>query len=346
MASGEESFVPFFFEDVGGGVFLVDEAWGDKGGFDDKDDNGDGNVSKNMNDSGGDGNEYDDEKILIDCEDDVLNIGDLSLFSPHEIEKYEFANIEVAFNFYYEYGKANGFGIRRGRTLRSRKTLEEYQKEFMCCIAGVREDHGLKMEDRVREPRVETRFECKARFHIHLNKISGGWFCISFEDEHNHDLLGVVHCSMLPSYRKMSDSDSTYKSKWKPYHPAMRVATHLNNCLLPGLGEVVTFKDPTGNIHKISVNVHNGRQWFEDGIHQMMEFHNVHEEVHLNYTYTIQNYFNITIWRPRGEGEIPYPIIPKTDVINISDDEPEDVNIGVGICLWTSVLTKALEGGR
>ncbi|KAJ1395112.1 Zinc finger, PMZ-type [Sesbania bispinosa] len=108
-----------------------------------------------------------------------------------------------AYKFYFEYG----FGIRKGRTLKNNKTLEEYQKELMCCRAGQREDRGLKMEDRVREPRALTRCDCKARFHVRVNRFSGRWFCICFEDEHNHDRLGALHCSMLPVYRKMSESD-------------------------------------------------------------------------------------------------------------------------------------------
>ncbi|KAJ1438884.1 Zinc finger, PMZ-type [Sesbania bispinosa] len=112
-------------------------------------------------------------------------MGDLSLFSPHEIEKYEFGNIDIAYKFYFEYGFANGFGIRKGRTLKNRKTLEEYQKELMCYRAGQREDHGLKLEDRVREPRAMTKCDY----------------------EHNHDRLGAVHCNMLLVYRRMSNSD-------------------------------------------------------------------------------------------------------------------------------------------
>ncbi|KAJ1417392.1 Zinc finger, PMZ-type [Sesbania bispinosa] len=179
----------FFRGDENGGDFLVGEDWEDS----------------NDNDQG---DNCGDDKIVIETNDDLINIGDLSLFSPNEIESYEFGSIEVAYKFYREYGFANGFGIRRGRTLKSKKkTLEAYQKEFMCCRAGKREDRGQKNEEKVREQKAETRCECKARFHIHVNKLSGRWYCVCFEDEHNHGRLGEVHCSMLPSYRRMSDSD-------------------------------------------------------------------------------------------------------------------------------------------
>ncbi|KAJ1405884.1 MULE transposase domain [Sesbania bispinosa] len=177
--NGEQGSGSFFVEDENGGVFVVDENWvekgvvGDEGLGDSGCDKDSGDVFFVDDENGGTflvGQDWEEnnaerdrdegENILIHSEDDILNMGDLSVFSPHEIENYEFSNMEVAFKFYFEYGKANGFGIQRGRTLRSRKTLEEYQKEFMCCRAGVREDRGLKMEDRVgiRPPNIFSTF--------------------------------------------------------------------------------------------------------------------------------------------------------------------------------------------
>ncbi|KAJ1388495.1 FAR1 DNA-binding domain [Sesbania bispinosa] len=228
----ENSSCPYYLEDDDRGVCVVDENWGNNsdvygdedscgspssenndclgGAFFCGDENGGaflmGEDWEDNNDNGQD-DKCGNDKIVIETNDDVINMGDLALFSPHEIESYEFGSIEVAYKFYHEYGFANGFGIRRGRTLKSKKTLEAYQKEFMCCRAGKREDRGQKKEERVREQKAETRCECKARFHIHVNELSGRWYCVCFEDEHNHGRLGEVHCSMLPSYRRMSDND-------------------------------------------------------------------------------------------------------------------------------------------
>ncbi|KAJ1383543.1 Zinc finger, PMZ-type [Sesbania bispinosa] len=228
----QQGSCPFVLEDDGEGVYVVDENWGNScavegvehtGGPNLSDNNGatgegyycDGEnggvflVGEDWNDENleGDGDNGGGDKILVDTNDDILKMGDLSFFSPHEIERYEFGSVDIAYKFYFEYGFANGFGIRKGRTLKNNKTLEEYQKELMCCRAGQREDRGLKLEDRVREPRALTRCDCKARFHVRVNRFSGRWFCICFEDEHNHDRLGALHCSMLPVYRKMSESD-------------------------------------------------------------------------------------------------------------------------------------------
>ncbi|KAJ1443321.1 DNA-binding barrel domain superfamily [Sesbania bispinosa] len=80
-----------------------------------------------------------------------------------------------------------------------------------------------------------------------------------------------------------------------------------------------------------------------------MAFYNLHEEVYLHYTYIHSGNFNISIWKPRGEGEIVYPIIPKVEVINIpsdTDSDEEEVAPRNDMCLWKKVLSMANVGGR
>ncbi|KAJ1378576.1 Zinc finger, PMZ-type [Sesbania bispinosa] len=156
-------------EDEAGAVFVVDENWVDKCVVEDEGENDEDGAAVFVDhdwEGSNDGEENEDqlqgETKLMDSEDDILNMGELNLFSPHEIKNWEFGNLDVAFKFYFEYAKANGFSIRKGRTLRNKKTLEMYQKEFLCSRVGTREDRGLRMEDRVREPRAVTR--CHMRF--------------------------------------------------------------------------------------------------------------------------------------------------------------------------------------
>ncbi|KAJ1431887.1 Zinc finger, PMZ-type [Sesbania bispinosa] len=228
----ENSSFPCYLEDDDGGVCVVDENWGNNSDVYGDEDNGGSPSSKNSDSLGGaffcgdengvaflvgedwedsndngQGDNCGDDKIVIETNDDVINIRDLALFSPHEIESYEFGSIEVAYKFYHEYGFANGFGIRRGRTLKSKKHWRRIKKSL--CVVELESVKIVvkKKEERVREQKAETRCECKARFHIHVNKLSGRWYCVCFEDEHNHGRLGEVHFSVLPSYRRMSDSD-------------------------------------------------------------------------------------------------------------------------------------------
>ncbi|KAJ1410303.1 B3 domain-containing protein [Sesbania bispinosa] len=125
----------------------------------------------------------------------------------------------------------------------------------------------------------------------------------------------------------------------------LKVAKHLSNSLLPRLSEIVQFKDLVGNVHNIGVTVRNGRQCFEHGLLQMMEFYNLHQQVHLYYTYTLNDDFNIKISRPHGVGEIHYHLPEEIEVHDIPDD-PEEVLGAAGRILWTIVLTKAHVRGR
>ncbi|KAJ1397387.1 FAR1-related protein [Sesbania bispinosa] len=118
----EDGGVFVFGDNWGGKEVVDDEGTGDNGFDNDNNDNGSGFfydenggrvffVGPDWKDSNeeGDGDEGFAEIIAISCEDDILNMRDLSLFSPVQIVKYEFASIDVAYKFYLKYAEANGF---------------------------------------------------------------------------------------------------------------------------------------------------------------------------------------------------------------------------------------------
>ncbi|KAJ1381294.1 hypothetical protein SESBI_45267 [Sesbania bispinosa] len=198
----------------------------------------------------------------------------------------------------------------------------------------------------------------------------------------NHRLMGPSASNYhhdppphLAQRTHRSVTGCTYKAKWHPNQTRLRAAKHLNDCLLPRFDEIVKFKDPAGDIHNIAVIIHDDMQWFEDRSLQMMEFYNLQEEVQIHYTYTLNNDFELKIWRPHGLGEIQYPqrrrvhreirkepqeVIDIEDdieikeepqeVIDIPDDLPDDLQqFPKGVAanvLWTTKITKAQEGGR
>ncbi|KAJ1397389.1 DNA-binding barrel domain superfamily [Sesbania bispinosa] len=148
--------------------------------------------------------------------------------------------------------------------------------------------------------------------------------------------------------------ECTYKAMWHPFQKRIKVASHLNNCLLPRLDEIVKFKDPAGNVHKVAVNIHDGRQWFENGLLKMMQFYELDSQVQILYKYTDNNYFELQIWRAHGGGEIQYPQPVQVDknikeepqeIIDIEDDQDQVPSAAAKI-LWKIVLTKAQEEGR
>lgn len=188
----------YFIDDLGSGVLLVEDDGDEKEG---------------------DGDEYWDEpcfdnadfgnrppRIRIDSEDDI-NKMDLKAFSPHEIVMYDFASLDVAFKFYSVYARRNGFCARKSSVVRSRKTREPYQQEYVCNREGERRSKGKVVGQKKREPRVDFRCHCKAKFRVHVDCVTGRWYCTWFDDDHNHDMLDAIHCEMLPGHRKMSVSD-------------------------------------------------------------------------------------------------------------------------------------------
>ncbi|KAJ1400981.1 B3 domain-containing protein [Sesbania bispinosa] len=142
---------------------------------------------------------------------------------------------------------------------------------------------------------------------------------------------------------------STFKSTWHPYQKHIKVAQRLNDCLQQSLEEIVKFKDPAGNVTDISVTIQNGRQCFEDGLLQMMEFYDIHEKVDLYYTYTdsdlVNDHFDIRILRTNGLGEIDYPQQQQQREDQIPNDW-ENMHDAPERLLWTAHLTKAQISGR
>ncbi|XP_062014137.1 protein FAR1-RELATED SEQUENCE 5-like [Rosa rugosa] len=92
----------------------------------------------------------------------------------------EFDSEQAAYDFYNRYGGKEGFSIRR-------------------------ETHD-KRDYMIRKPREETRTGCGAELCIKLNRGNNKFFVTHFVEEHNHPLVGKECSHMLPSQRKVQDS--------------------------------------------------------------------------------------------------------------------------------------------
>ncbi|KAJ1378260.1 DNA-binding barrel domain superfamily [Sesbania bispinosa] len=133
---------------------------------------------------------------------------------------------------------------------------------------------------------------------------------------------------------------TTFKARWQPKQTRIMVAEQLNKYQIPPLGDTINFLDPAGKVHHIAIKLHDGRQWFEDGLLQMMEYYDLHSTVEINYTYRLQNYFHVRIWRTNGLGEIRYKEVQEVDhevkeeteeIVVIHDDEDDNQVLPVTI---------------
>ncbi|XP_057426478.1 protein FAR1-RELATED SEQUENCE 5-like [Lotus japonicus] len=182
-------------KDESGAGYTVDEQWCDS------------------NDETTKGNDATDS-IPIDCVGDICSI-DLKTFLPQQISVYDFVNLDVAYLFYVHYGRANGFCVRKYNVIKSLKTGDILQQDFVCNRNGRREVRGLLVEQRKREPKRETRCGCKAKFRVHVDIISGRWYCTCFTDNHNHELFDDVECGMQAPHRKMNLSDIAQMNSYR-----------------------------------------------------------------------------------------------------------------------------------
>ncbi|KAF7807305.1 protein FAR1-RELATED SEQUENCE 5-like [Senna tora] len=115
-------------------------------------------------------------------------------------EGMEFDTTEDACNFWTDYGRRIGFGVRRSFTNKSKKHGSITSCRFVCCIEGVRAKD--KRDYLTINPRPETRTDCKARMAISYT--NGKFKVYEFVEEHNHDLHLPQTSHMLACHQKLT----------------------------------------------------------------------------------------------------------------------------------------------
>ncbi|GAU23100.1 hypothetical protein TSUD_184010 [Trifolium subterraneum] len=98
----------------------------------------------------------------------------------------EFESEVAAYDFYNEYNKKMGFGIRREYGNKSKIDGILTSRRFTCFKEGKR---GVDKRDYfTKDPRAETRTGCQARMVISLDRKIGKYKVVDFVAEHNHIL--------------------------------------------------------------------------------------------------------------------------------------------------------------
>lgn len=143
--------------------------------------------------------------ISIDGLLDILNI-DMKVVDVDIVERFDFADLELAYLFYCWYARVNGFSVRKSHVIRNYNG-EKVQQTFVCSREGFRQDRGLTVESRRREEKNETRCGCHARFRVHVDSRTNRWYITVFSFDHNHNMLEEKYCALLPAHRKMAATD-------------------------------------------------------------------------------------------------------------------------------------------
>ncbi|XP_072073468.1 protein FAR1-RELATED SEQUENCE 5-like [Arachis hypogaea] len=169
-------------------------------------DNGDAvELEDGLDGAGGMSENYAEEEFYaVDSAESIGWIDFLNL-SAEDVLRFNFADVDIAFEFYQQYAKHHGFGVRRSRS--EKRGELRIRQEFVCHRQGFRSPKFYSMPNRQKRPRAETRCGCPARMLLRMDDESGRWHVAFFSDAHNHHVLELRFSSMLPGHRRMSEAD-------------------------------------------------------------------------------------------------------------------------------------------
>lgn len=138
----------------------------------------------------------DDSPPMIDGEQDwIPKIG------------MEFDTIDGVFQFWKDYSKKVGFGVRKEYDNKDRKTGVVISKLFVCCKEGQKREKKNDDDDMIRH-RSSSRTDCKARLKVFLDKERKKYIVKEFVEEHNHELQPLSTAYMLRSHRELTTAHS------------------------------------------------------------------------------------------------------------------------------------------
>ncbi|KAL7246977.1 hypothetical protein ACSBR2_001982 [Camellia fascicularis] len=114
----------------------------------------------------------------------------------------EFESEEITYQFYNEYRRIMGFSIRRDYHTKRKKDGIMVNRKFVCCKEGEKD----KRSEMVKQPRQDTRTNCKALMYVSLEWELSKWVVTKFDDTHNQ-IMHLPQCAhMMPSQRKVSEA--------------------------------------------------------------------------------------------------------------------------------------------
>ncbi|XP_061359450.1 protein FAR1-RELATED SEQUENCE 5-like [Gastrolobium bilobum] len=145
-----------------------------------------------------------------DCMQDNCQeiMGDDSEFNEPPILGRVFETAEEAYDFYNDFAKVKGFGIRKRYFNRSRRTQQPCLWNYVCSKQGVKNLNDKRIDVSNVKRRRDTRTDCSAMFQIKL--VNGLWKVEKFNDSHNHPLINTPSkVTKFSSHNDLRRSDFT-----------------------------------------------------------------------------------------------------------------------------------------
>ncbi|KAJ4790327.1 hypothetical protein LUZ62_041573 [Rhynchospora pubera] len=115
----------------------------------------------------------------------------------------EYTTLDEAWSVWSDYGRRNGFGVRKGKENKSKQDDVITSKYYFCNCEGKR---AIDKRDHIKKKgRAETRTGCQARLVVKLDRTTYKYKVAEFVEEHNHPLQPPEACYLIPSQRKVSE---------------------------------------------------------------------------------------------------------------------------------------------
>lgn len=119
-----------------------------------------------------------------------------------------FGSLVEAQNFFTTYSQCLGFGLRKDEKRRDNAGMVKIRR-WVCYKQGLRRKKDVDETEAVqkpkREPRSETRVNCKACFRVNFDVVSRLWEIRQWNDTHNHQLCIAEHVHYLLANRIVSE---------------------------------------------------------------------------------------------------------------------------------------------
>ncbi|KAL6222066.1 hypothetical protein ACLB2K_005458 [Fragaria x ananassa] len=141
--------------------------------------------------------------------EDVNGNASNNVYTPEVADEYApkvgqiFDSLEEVYEFYNNYAKMGGFGIRRHSQKTHKGSNDITRKEFVCYKQG---NYEKKVDDKGIRSRGVVRCGCEAKIAVLQVEQSTMYRISTFVEEHNHLLANLEEVHMLTSHRKVSDA--------------------------------------------------------------------------------------------------------------------------------------------
>ncbi|KAL4279630.1 hypothetical protein GQ457_03G014160 [Hibiscus cannabinus] len=132
---------------------------------------------------------------------------ELKDYDENDMDMLKWKSLEDCIEFYHTYTKVVGFGVRIGKTVKSKIDGQIISKTLVCRKQGYRETKWNILPNKKRKPKPTIRVGCQALIQFKLHERYQFWKVENFHAQHNHEMVKPTQVPYIRSFRKISEVD-------------------------------------------------------------------------------------------------------------------------------------------